>query len=135
MGFSGDSGSEGPPLLIGGSSMSGTRKALLIPAVLAAVVAVSNAASGATSPSAPATSNTALTVLTTDVVPGLSGYTNLGPLAPSTQLNVVVTMSHDLGAVSALESSLNDPNSANYENWLTPDQFQAQFDAPATTVA
>ena len=50
-------------------------------------------------------------------------------------MNVVVPLQHNDAAIAAYEASLNDPSSSSYEQWLTPDQFQAKFDAPAANVA
>jgi pseudomonalisin len=108
---------------------------LLTVAVFAALLLLSGVgASGATGPTV-GKNTLQTTTLATDVVPALGSYVDLGPVAASKQLNVVVTMQHDTAAVNALEASLNDPASANYEDWLTPDQFQARFGAPAANVA
>jgi subtilase family serine protease len=50
-------------------------------------------------------------------------------------MNVVVPLQHDDQAIAAYEASLNDPSSSSYEQWLTPHEFQAKFDAPAANVA
>src|SRR4051812_26336072 len=109
--------------------MKSTPKAVLVLLVLAAAVVLSNGASGGTTSGA-MKSGLATTVLSGDVIPGLSGYTDLGPVAANRQLNVVITLSHDDAAIAAYQSSLSDPNSADYQNWLTPDAFAARFDAP-----
>jgi pseudomonalisin len=75
------------------------------------------------------------TTLVTDVVPALATYTDLGPVAAGKPMQVVVPLQHDDQAIAAYEASLNNPSSPNYEQWLTPDQFQAKFDAPAANVA
>lgn len=93
------------------------------------------ASSAAGSNSATVASNAYTTTLTNDVLPDLGSYTDLGPVAAGQQMQVVVPLQHDDAAIAAYEASLNDPSSVNYEQWLTPDQFQAKFDAPAASVA
>ena len=115
--------------------MKGTPKALLVSLVVVAAIVVSTGASGANGPGRAMTSGLATTVLTGDVIPGLSNYTDLGPVAANRQMNVVVTLHHDDAAVAAYEASVNDPSSAEYENWLSPDEFQQRFDAPASALA
>ncbi len=73
--------------------------------------------------------------LANDVVPDLASYTDLGAVAANKQMNVAIPLTHDTQAIASYEASLNDPNSASYEQWLTPAQFQAKFDAPASTVS
>jgi pseudomonalisin len=92
------------------------------------------AAPGATSTTV-AKSNLQLTTLATDVVPSLGSYVDLGPIASDKQLNVVITLHHNDAAIAAFEASVNDPASTNYQNWLTPDQFQSRFGAPGGDVA
>ena len=67
-------------------------------------------------------------------MPSLNTYRDLGLVASNKPMNVAITLHHDDAAVAAFEASLNDPASANYQHWLTPDQFQARFDAPAATL-
>jgi pseudomonalisin len=102
--------------------------------VLAALALVASAANGGNSAVAAAT-NVPTTTLPADVVPNLGSYTDLGPVAAGQQMNVVVPLQHDDAAIARYEASLNDPSSASYEQWLTPAQFQAKFDAPAANVA
>jgi pro-kumamolisin-like protein len=102
--------------------------------MLTALAFWASAASGATS-TIVASTNVQTTTLTNDVLPALGSYTDLGPVAASQQMQVVVPLQHDDAAIAAYEASLNDPSSANYEQWLTPAQFQAKFDAPAGHVA
>ena len=82
-----------------------------------------------------ASTNVPTTTLTADVVPSLGSYTDLGPVAAGQQMNIVVPLQHDDAAIAAYEASLNNPSSSSYQQWLTPDQFQAKFDAPAANVA
>jgi hypothetical protein len=112
-------------------SQSGAFAALVL--VLAAF-AFTATASGA-NPAIVATTNVPTTTLTADVVPSLGSYTDLGPVASDQQMNVVVPLQHDTAAIAAYEASLNNPSSSSYEQWLTPAQFQARFDAPAANVA
>src|ERR1051326_357051 len=101
--------------------------ALVAPvAVLAAVLVSGGAAPAAVAPVA-AHQSLQTTTLANDVVPSIGSYTDLGPVAADQQMNVVVPLQHDDAAIAAYENSLNDPSSPNYEHWLTPDQFQAQF--------
>jgi pseudomonalisin len=116
--------------------MKRTAKALLVPIALVGAVVVSGvSAPGATNPGARMTSGMPVTTLAQDVVPNLGSYADQGEVPAGQQMNVVVTLQHDDAAIAAFEGSLNDPASASYEQWLTPDQFQARFDAPAADVA
>lgn len=110
---------------------SGAVAALVL--VLGVLVFGASAATGATS-AIVASANVQTTTLTNDVLPDLGSYTDLGPVAAGKPMQVVVPMQHDDAAVAAYEASLNDPSSPNYEQWLTPAQFQAKFDAPAANV-
>ena len=115
--------------------MSRRAKTLLLAfAMFAAILASGAGASGATAPTI-AKNSLQTTTLPTDVVPSLGSYVDLGPVAASKQLNVVITMQHDTAAVAAFEASLNNPSSANYQQWLTPDQFQSRFGAAPANVA
>jgi hypothetical protein len=111
-----------------------SRAAAALVIVLAAFAFAATAATGA-NPAIVATTSVATTTLTADVVPALGSYTDLGPVDAGQQMNVVVPLQHDTQAIAAYEASLNDPKSASYEQWLTPEQFQAKFDAPAANVA
>src|SRR3954467_803515 len=113
-------------------SQSGAFAALVL--VLAFLAFGASAATGATS-AIVASANVHTTTLTSDVLPDLGSYTDLGPVAAGQKMQVVVPLQHDDAAIAAYEASLNDPSSSNYEQWLTPDQFQAKFDAPAAKVA
>jgi pseudomonalisin len=114
-------------------SQSGAFAALVL--VLAAFAFTATAATGANHPAIAASANTPTTTLTTDVVPALGSYTDLGPVASNQLVTVVVPLQHNDAAIAAYEASLNNPSSSSYEQWLTPDQFQARFDAPAANVA
>jgi pseudomonalisin len=113
-------------------SQSGALAALVL--VLTVLAFGASAATGATS-AIVASANVQTTTLTNDVLPALGSYTDLGPVAASQRMQVVVPLQHDTAAIAAYEASLNDPSSSSYEQWLTPDQFQAKFDAPAANVA
>ncbi|HZT94945.1 MAG TPA: S53 family peptidase [Gaiellaceae bacterium] len=113
-------------------SQSGALAALVL--VLATLAFGASAAAGANS-GITATTNVPTTTLPADVVPNLGTYTDLGPVASDQVMNVVVPLQHDEQAIADYEASLNDPSSANYEQWLTPAQFQARFDAPAASIA
>jgi hypothetical protein len=112
---------------------SQSRALVALVLVLAAVAFAAGAANG-TSTATVAATNVPTTTLTADVVPDLGSYTDLGPVASDQQMNVVVPLQHDDAAIAAYEASLNDPSSSSYEQWLTPAQFQAKFDAPAANV-
>src|SRR5690348_4178469 len=109
------------------------RRAAMVLVPVAILLTVGSAL-GQTSPVV-AHTNLKTTTLAADVVPGLAGLTDLGPVASDQQFNVVIPVAHDTAAIAAYEASLNDPNSATYRHWLTPDQFQAKFGAPAANVA
>jgi pseudomonalisin len=106
--------------------------ALLV--VLAAFAFGASAATGSGTTIVAAT-NVPTTTLPADVVPALGSYTDLGPVAAGQQMNVVIPLQHDDASIARYEASLNDPSSVNYQQWLTPAQFQAKFDAPTTSVA
>jgi hypothetical protein len=112
---------------------SQSRALVALVLVLAAVAFAAGAANGTNTATVAAT-NVPTTTLTADVVPDLGSYTDLGPVASDQQMNVVVPLQHDDAAIAAYEASLNDPSSSSYEQWLTPAQFQAKFDAPAANV-
>ena len=109
---------------------------LVLLATTAVVAALALAGGGASGASAPITrTSSATTTLASAVVPNLATYVDLGAIASTRQLNIVIPLAHDDSAIAAYESSLYNPSSANYHQWLTPDQFQAKFDAPASNVA
>jgi len=109
--------------------------AILVP--VAAIAAILLTVTSATGASTPITASTSVktTTLAADVVPNLATYADLGPIASDRQLNVVVPLQHDDAAIASYEAKLNDPSSSSYEQWLTPDEFQAKFDAPAANVS
>src|SRR3954471_24271914 len=113
-------------------SQSGAFAALVL--VLAFLAFGASAAPGATS-AIVASANVHTTTLTSDVLPDLGSYTDLGPVAAGQRMQVVVPLQHDDAAIAAYEASVNNPSSPNYEQWLTPAEFQAKFDAPAANVA
>jgi subtilase family serine protease len=52
-----------------------------------------------------------------------------GPKADGDQLAMAITLKlRDPQGAKALLAQIQDPNSPNYHQWLTPDQFAAQFD-------
>src|SRR5690242_17463292 len=102
--------------------------------ILAAFVFWASSAAGSTSGTY-ASANVQTTTLTSDVLPDLGSYTDLGAVAAGQRMQVVVPLQRDDAAIAAYEASLNDPSSSNYEQWLTPSQFQAKFDAPAANVS
>src|SRR6476646_8360743 len=102
--------------------------ALLV--VLAAFAFGASAAPGS-NPVVVATTNVPTALLPADVVPNLGTFTDLGAVAAGKQMQVVVPLQHDDAAIARYEASLDNPSSASYEQWLTPAEFQAKFDAPA----
>ena len=117
-----------------------TPSRMLVGATAFAVAVVLSGVAASVAPGAsPApiarSASTATTVLANDVVPNLGTYTDLGAVAPGKQMQAVVVLKHDDAAIAAFESSLANPASPNYQSWLTPDQFQARFGAPAASVA
>jgi len=74
------------------------------------------------------------TRLTADVVHHLDAATLVGPVAPSRPVTVgVVLRNPNEAAESAYLAQLYDPSSANYQNFLSPDEFNLQFGVPAAT--
>jgi subtilase family serine protease len=73
--------------------------------------------------------------LTGQVVPAVASAQDLGAVNSAQQVNVEILLQRDDRAVAQYESQLNDPKSPLYQQWLTPDQFAAQFGVPATTIA
>jgi hypothetical protein len=76
-----------------------------------------------------------LATLTGQVIPRLFVDTDLGPVAPTQEVHVLVALRHDDAALSAFERGQYDPSSASYHQWLTPDEFQARFDAAPDRLA
>jgi pseudomonalisin len=73
--------------------------------------------------------------LTRDVVRNLNLATPVGPVAPTKQLTVgVVLKNPNEAAETAFLNSIYNPSSSNYHQFLTPDQFDARFGVPASTV-
>ena len=76
------------------------------------------------------------TPLTTDVVHYLSVASLLGPVPSSQTITVGVVLNNPNNAAeNAYLAQLYDPGSSNYQQFLDPDQFNAQFGVPATTVS
>jgi pseudomonalisin len=97
-------------------------------AILAVVVA------GFVGPAATAQAVTTVQ-LTKDVVHHLDAATLLGPVAPTQRVGVgVVLRNPNEAAEDAYLSSLYNPSSANYQNFLDPDVFNTQFGVPASTL-
>jgi len=69
-------------------------------------------------------------------VQNLGLATLVGPVSPSRTLAVGVYLSNpNQTAEDAYVKSLYDPSSANYQQFLDPDQFQSQFGVPAANLA
>jgi len=121
-------------MLVPGSRRYRSRALGALILVLGAFAFWASAATSATS-AIVASANVQTTTLANDVLPDLGSYTDLGPVAAGQRTQVVVPLQHDDAAIAAYEASLNNPSSPNYEQWLTPAEFQAKFDAPAGNVA
>jgi subtilase family serine protease len=87
----------------------------------------------------PASGSTMLgstTMLSGDVVHYLSAATLVGSVPATQQVTVGVVLNNpNQAAEDSFLASLYDPSSANYQQFLDPDQFNAQFGVPATTVS
>ncbi|HSX22451.1 MAG TPA: S53 family peptidase [Gaiellaceae bacterium] len=87
----------------------------------------------------PASGSTMLgttTTLSSDVVHYLSAATLVGSVPATQQVTVGVVLNNpNQAAEDAYIAQLYDPSSANYQNFLDPDQFNAQFGIPAATVS
>src|SRR5919201_1722071 len=76
----------------------------------------------------------AAAALTGDVVHHLDAATLVGPVAPTRSITVgVVLKNPNEAGEDAYLASLYDPSSANYQNFLDPDQFNQQFGVSPTT--
>src|SRR5258708_18640062 len=76
------------------------------------------------------------TTLARDVVHNLGAARLQGPLDPSTQMTIGVFIANpNQAAMDAYLSSLNDPASPNYQQFLEPDEFQSQFGVPQSNSA
>ncbi|HET8893057.1 MAG TPA: S53 family peptidase [Gaiellaceae bacterium] len=96
---------------------------------LAALLGASRSASGSTSLGP-------TTTLSSDVVHYLSAATLLGAVPATQQVTVGVVLNNpNQAAEDAYLVQLYDPSSANYQQFLDPDQFNAQFGVPSTTVS
>lgn len=110
------------------------RRLRFIP-VLALVLALA-ALLGASTPARGSTSLGPTTTLSNDVVHYLSAATLLGSVPGSQQLSVGVVLNNpNQAAEDSYLASLYDPSSANYQQFLDPDQFNQQFGVPATAVS
>jgi subtilase family serine protease len=74
------------------------------------------------------------TAVQSAVVHNLGLATLVGAVPSSTRITVGVALAGpNAAAESAYIKQLYDPSSSNYQNFLDPDQFNAQFSVPATT--
>ena len=96
-------------------------------------IAVFPAASANALPVAPS----GLAVLHTSVSPPLPAHSvALGPLSPSTDVHVDVTLRlPDPPAVTSFIASLSDRHSANFHHFLRPGEFGQLFGPPLSEVA
>jgi subtilase family serine protease len=73
---------------------------------------------------------------TANLLPGLSQATDLGPVASSTPLDLVVTLARpDAAGERAYIAATADPGSPQYRHFLTPAQFAQRFGVPDAEVA
>jgi pseudomonalisin len=83
----------------------------------------------------PAQSTVATTTLSADVVHHLDAATLLGPVSAGSSVTVgIVLQSPRPAAEEAYLQQLYDPSSSSYQQFLDPDQFNAQFGVPAATL-
>ncbi len=93
---------------------------------VAARPASADVASGSTGP---------LTV-TQNLLPGLAAAADLGPASPDTSMSLVVTLQRpNPQGEQSLIDQLYNPDSPQFGQFLTVDQFAAAFGVPAATVA
>ena len=120
------------------SNLSTRRRWLTAGAVTAGAAACFGMAGGSAYASGAASVHAqgpALTMLDSQVLPHLSSYTDLGPTPADQVFQVAIAMQHDNAAVQRAVSDLYNPASPSFHQWLTPDQFQARFDASTERVA
>ncbi len=73
--------------------------------------------------------------LTHATVRNLALATLAGPVSPTQQLSVGVFLTNpNQAAEDAYVASLSNPSSSNYQNFLDPDQFEAQFGVPTANL-
>ena len=73
--------------------------------------------------------------LSRDVVRNLALATPAGPVDPAQKLTVGVYLDNpNQAAEDAYVKAVYDPSSSNYQNFLDPDQFRAQFGVPAAAL-
>lgn len=102
------------------------RRVLSVLAVLACGVAV------ATAPTAAGAATTQWG-FTQNLLPGLANATDLGPAPAAAPMHVLVTVARpDPAGEQALLAAEHDPNSAQFGQFLTPDEFAQQFGVPAS---
>ena len=107
------------------------RRAQRVQALLVAVAAVAALAGAGTGTSA---GSTGTVTLSNDVVHHLGAATLVGPVAPTRPITVGVVLENPNEAgEDAYLASLYDPSSANYQNFLDPDQFNLQFGVSSAT--
>src|SRR5258708_7802520 len=91
---------------------------------------------GASTPASGSTTLGPATTLSNDVVHYLSAATLLGAVPASQQVTVGVVLNNpNQAAEDTYLAQLYDPSSANYQQFLDPDQFNQQFGVPAATVS
>lgn len=107
---------------------------LSVPALLLGGAGMASVTSGPTSAGATAPASGSL-IQTANVLPGLSHATFEGVTSATTRLTVDIGLATaDSSAETAFLSSLYDPKSSSYHQFLSPSQFDSRFGVPAATV-
>ena len=102
--------------------MKRTRRASVALLVAAPMVLGSGIAASA----APTTPNT--TQLANSAAPGLEFATRTGSVSADQQMQVAVSLNYrDAAGLDAFLARLNNPSSADYHHYLSPEQFAARF--------
>lgn len=103
---------------------------------LAALALATTALIGAAPPAQGSISLGPTTTLYRDVVFNLPTATLLGPVPATQEMTVGVVLANpNQAAEDNYLASLYNASSANYENFLAPDQFDAMFAVPSSTVS
>ena len=100
-----------------------TRRASVALLVAAPLALATGAGFAGAAPSTPQT-----TQLANSAAPGLEFATRTGSVAADSQMQVAVSLNYrDAAGLDAFLARLNNPSSADYHHYLTPEQFAARF--------
>jgi len=100
-----------------------TRRATVALLVAAPLALATGAGFAGAAPSTPQTAQ-----LANSAAPGLEFATRTGSVAADSQMQVAVSLNYrDAAGLDALLARLNNPSSADYHHYLTPEQFTARF--------